>query len=274
LADAEPTPQAEPDRAEDLAPDLAPDREPARERKRDRARARMKRYVDVPLSIRTSDLPVRAASALVMIALAAAAVWAGGAWLAGFIGAVALATFVEYVLLGHRAFSSWSGRGVALVFGLVYIGFAGLLLAQMPVFLMVGVIGTVICVDTFAYFFGRTIGGPKIAPAISPSKTWAGLLGGVVGASLWLAGFVWMLAGRGSFDMVGYDIAELAQIVAVGAVLAVAAQAGDFFESWLKRRAGRKDSSNLIPGHGGVFDRTDGLIPVALLAGLILAPTA
>lgn len=264
MADAEPTPRAEPDETEEILPT----------RKRDRARARMKRYVDVPLSIRTSDLPVRAASALVMIALAATAVWAGGPWLAGFIGAVALATFVEYVALGRRAFKSWAGRGIALLFGLGYIGLAGLFLAQMPVFLMVGVIGTVIFVDTFAYFFGRTIGGPKIAPAISPSKTWAGLLGGVVGASLWLGGFVWIFAGRGSFDMVGYDIVGLAQIVGVGAVLAVAAQVGDFFESWLKRRAGKKDSSNLIPGHGGVFDRTDGLIPVALLAGLILAPGA
>lgn len=266
MADAEPTPREGPIAPEPLSS------EPVR--KRDRARARVRRYVDLPLSLRTSDLPVRAASAVVMIALAALAVWAGGLWLDGFIAAVALATFAEFVLLGRRAFASWSGRALALLFGLGYIGFAGLYLAQMPVFLMVGVIGTVICVDTFAYFFGRTIGGPKIAPAISPSKTWAGLLGGVVGASLWLAGFVWVLAGRGSFDMVGYDLVEVAQIVGVGAVLAVAAQAGDFFESWLKRRAGRKDSSNLIPGHGGVFDRTDGLIPVALLAGLILAPAA
>lgn len=262
--DAEPTLREEPQDALDPGP----------ERKRDRVRARVKRYVDVPLAIRTSDLPVRAASAVVMMVLAAAAIRAGGPWLAGFIGAVTLATFVEYALLGQRAFASWTGRALALLFGLAYIGFAGLFMAQMPVFLMVGVIGTVIFVDTFAYFFGRTLGGPKIAPAISPSKTWAGLLGGVVGASLWLAGFVWALAGRGSFDMVGYDVAELAQIVGVGAVLAVAAQAGDFFESWLKRRAGRKDSSNLIPGHGGVFDRTDGLIPVALLAGLILMPGA
>ena len=248
--------------------------DPLTARKRDRVRARVKRYVDVPIAIRTSDLPVRAASAVVMIVVAVAALRAGGAWLAGFIGAVALATFVEYVRLGYRAFGSWPGRIAALLFGTAYIGVAGLLLAMMPVFLMVGVIGTVIFIDTFAYFFGRTIGGPKIAPTISPSKTWAGLLGGIVGASLWLAGFVWVLGGRGADEIVGFDILELAQIVGAGIVLAVAAQAGDFFESWLKRRAGRKDSSNLIPGHGGVFDRTDGLIPVALLAGLILAPAA
>jgi phosphatidate cytidylyltransferase len=251
---------------DDLAPRFPSDR------RRDRVRARMKRYVDVPIAIRTSDLPVRAASAVVMIVLAAAALRAGGPWLAGFIAAVALATFVEFALLGYRAFVSWPGRIAALLFGIAYIGLAGLVLVQMPVFLMVGVIGTVIFVDTFAYFFGRTIGGPKIAPTISPSKTWAGLLGGIVGASLWLAGFVWTIAGRGSGEMVSFDILELAQIVGAGIVLAVAAQMGDFFESWLKRRAGRKDSSNLIPGHGGVFDRTDGLIPVALLAGLLLMP--
>ena len=132
-----------------------------------------------------------------------------------------------------------------------------------------GVIGTVIAVDTFAYFFGRTIGGPKIAPSISPSKTWAGLLGGIVGASAWLAFFVYYAARQISGPTtMPFETGEIMTLAGLGALLAIAAQAGDFFESWLKRKAGVKDSSNLVPGHGGFFDRTDGMIPVILIAGV------
>ena len=145
----------------------------------------------------------------------------------------------------------------------------------MPPGLVVGIVGTVIAIDTFAYFFGRTIGGPKIAPAISPSKTWAGLLGGVVGASLWLALFIYFSARQISGPTtMGFDMNELGMIALMGLALAVAAQAGDFLESWLKRKAGVKDSSRLIPGHGGVFDRTDGIIPVVLIAGFVLGSAA
>jgi phosphatidate cytidylyltransferase len=112
--------------------------------------------------------------------------------------------------------------------------------------------------DIFAFFAGRAIGGPKIAPRISPSKTWAGLGGGMVGAGI-TAG---VLASR--FDFVFDPVAA----GLVGAALAVLAQAGDFFESWLKRRAGVKDSGTLLPGHGGVMDRVDGVVPVAVAVAL------
>ena len=155
--------------------------------------------------------------------------------------------------------------------GAAYIVLAGVVLTRLTVPLVVGVVGTVIAVDTFAYFFGRTLGGPKIAPSISPSKTWAGLLGGIVGASAWLALFIYLAAGQVSGPTtMGFELGEIGTIVGLGGMLAIAAQAGDFLESWLKRKAGVKDSSRLIPGHGGVFDRTDGMIPVALLAGLFL----
>jgi phosphatidate cytidylyltransferase len=135
---------------------------------------------------------------------------------------------------------------------------------------------TVILIDTGAYFSGRTIGGPKIAPRISPSKTWAGLGGGIVAAGLWLVVVVtffgYLLSG---LDGAGRSLTQavsakaLLLALGIGAVLAVAAQAGDFYESWLKRKAGAKDSSRLIPGHGGVFDRVDGLLPVAIIAGAL-----
>ena len=112
--------------------------------------------------------------------------------------------------------------------------------------------------DICAYLVGRTVGGPKLAPRISPGKTWSGLLGGVAGASL-LGGFAAQALGA------GYWFAA-----AVGGCLAVIGQVGDLFESALKRRAGVKDSGHLIPGHGGLLDRIDGLVFAApVFAGLV-----
>ena len=218
---------------------------------------------------RNADLPVRVASAVVMLGLAGAALWIGGIWLDLFVGAVAVATFGEFLSLATKAFQG-AARLVAIVLGALYIGLAGYFLVVMPAPMVAGVILVVAFVDTFAYAFGRTLGGPKIAPRISPSKTWAGLLGGIVGASLCIGGGAWLIerfvpdASRAAHDPGG-----LVSIVALGLAVAVAAQSGDFLESWLKRRAGVKDSSRLIPGHGGVFDRTDGIIPVTLIVGAL-----
>ncbi len=227
--------------------------------------------VAVPLATKASDLPMRVLSAAVMMAIAIAAVVAGDPWLDGFIAFVALATFVEFVRLVLKATAKLLFRILSILLGAVYVGLAGYVLAQLPVPMIIGVIGSVIFVDSFAYAFGRTLGGPKIAPKISPSKTWAGLLGGVVGASVWLGIFVYVAARQVSgASTMGFEAGEVGTLVLMGAAIAVAAQSGDFFESWLKRKAGVKDSSNLIPGHGGFFDRTDGIIPVVLLAGLFL----
>ncbi|WP_421783634.1 phosphatidate cytidylyltransferase [Kiloniella litopenaei] len=112
--------------------------------------------------------------------------------------------------------------------------------------------------DIGAYFSGKSIGGPKIAPSISPKKTWAGLIGGMISAAL-----------------ISYVFAEFTGLYnplilgLSGAGLAVISQMGDFFESHIKRRFDAKDSSNLIPGHGGLFDRVDGLLACALLVFLI-----
>jgi phosphatidate cytidylyltransferase len=135
--------------------------------------------------------------------------------------------------------------------------------------LIAGVIGT----DVGAYFAGRSIGGAKIAPRISPSKTWSGLFGGMIGAGLMM---VFMQAGIYAFRSgeAGDGDVYLAygwfRLLLTGGALAVVAQMGDFFESGMKRRAGVKDSGRLIPGHGGLFDRTDGLIAVAFAAGVIM----
>lgn len=121
--------------------------------------------------------------------------------------------------------------------------------------------------DITAYFVGRRIGGPKLMRRVSPNKTLSGALGGLVGATA--AG---TLVAVGA-DLMGLSLprgASLPVVAAASALASVLSQAGDLFESWLKRRHGVKDSSRLIPGHGGVMDRLDGFFAVAVLAGLYL----
>lgn len=118
----------------------------------------------------------------------------------------------------------------------------------------------VVATDTAAYFTGRTLGGPKLAPKISPKKTWSGLLGGMAGA-----------AAAGGAVAVAVDGADVATLGLLGGAFAVIAQLGDLLVSKAKRTFSVKDSSNLIPGHGGVLDRLDGFLSTSLvLAALVL----
>jgi phosphatidate cytidylyltransferase len=229
----------------------------------------------VPVSVATSDLPKRAASAVIMLAVAAAAVWQGGMVLRTFIAVVALVCFAEFVRLVVKATPNIFYRLAGMLAGAAYIGLAAQGLAGMDAYHLVAALGVVIFTDTCAYFTGRAIGGPKIAPRISPSKTWAGLFGGMGGSALWLAAYMAVAHNASGSLTLASDVAvesgEALTWAFAGAILAIAAQAGDFFESWLKRRARVKDSSRLIPGHGGVFDRVDGLLPVALIIGIFAA---
>jgi phosphatidate cytidylyltransferase len=234
--------------------------------------------VGVPVSARAGDLPVRLASAAALLVLAASALALGGAVLDAFILLVALIGFVELVRLVMAATSNAALRIAGLVAGAAYLGLASAVMAGAGTFLLVMVIGIAVFTDTGAYFAGRAIGGPRIAPTISPSKTWAGLIGGMIAAAAWV--FVWVAAiDSTALDWLGprfeiglnLSFANTLGGIVLGAALAVVAQAGDFLESWIKRKAGAKDSSRLIPGHGGVLDRIDGLVPVAIVAGLIAA---
>ena len=118
------------------------------------------------------------------------------------------------------------------------------------------VTGTVVVLDVLGYFAGRTFGGPKFWPAISPKKTWSGTIAGWIGAVIWALIMV-LVTGSGDWWM-----------LAAGPLIAFAGQMGDIAESWLKRRVGVKDSSNLIPGHGGVLDRFDAMSGAFLLMGV------
>lgn len=130
---------------------------------------------------------------------------------------------------------------------------------------VVFVVLTVAITDTAAFASGRTIGGPKLAPRLSPNKTWSGLIGGIGTAALVAAAFAYAL-----------DFSPLTLGVS-GLVMGLLAQAGDLGESALKRSFGVKDASNLIPGHGGFMDRMDGLVTASIAAAILalsIDPTA
>ncbi|MCR9178765.1 MAG: phosphatidate cytidylyltransferase [Erythrobacteraceae bacterium] len=232
-----------------------------------------------------SDLLVRLGSAVVMLVISAGALWLGGWLWTGFITLLALGVLWEW----NRLVSRFGVSGVAetawFFGGVVYIGGAALAMMALrngahflpvngqslgygPLEVLIGYMAPIIAVDAGAYFAGRAIGGPKIAPRISPSKTWAGLGGGAIAAGLVAIGNELADFGPASASP-GYDKTSLALALAAGGLIAVLAQTGDFFESWMKRRAGVKDSGNLIPGHGGLFDRLDGFLAVFFMLFVI-----
>ncbi len=167
-------------------------------------------------------------------------------------GIALIAAFVDkndYWIAGGLAYAAMSAIALA---GLRGDGADGLVTL---LFLFAVVWST----DIFAYFNGRSLGGPKLAPRISPNKTWSGAIGGTAAAiAAGLAVVMYFTPGRG-----GLALPLLVLILSAGS------QIGDLFESWIKRHFGRKDSSQLIPGHGGVMDRVDGLVVAAMLLYVI-----
>lgn len=228
----------------------------------------------------STDLPVRVVSAVVMTAIAGTAIWLGGWILAGFVAVIGLGLLYEWVQLSRAIAGSPLALWLWLLVGLVYIGAACLSIVALGAWWAIApIVLVVIATDSCAYFAGRAIGGPKIAPTISPSKTWAGLAGGMAGAAA--VAIACYLIFAAAIDRIGGTPAGLGAharpaalsiAAAIGALLAIVAQAGDFFESWMKRRAGVKDSGALIPGHGGLLDRLDGLMPALIVftAGAVL----
>ena len=195
--------------------------------------------------------------ALALVALLTATSSGGTAVLVMIGGAVAVSVSLllcgrNPVLLSVIAFCGIGATGVGLIWlrGLPEIGIE----------LLIWLLVTVWATDTGAYFSGKTIGGPKLAPQISPGKTWAGLIGGVVLAAAWGAAF-------SSFSEIGSPFA----LALMSAVLALFAQAGDLSVSVAKRRFAVKDAGRLIPGHGGLLDRADGLIGTAPLVAAMMA---
>lgn len=221
-----------------------------------------------------SDLGKRTLTGLGLLLVVGLALWLGGWWWRTFVVLVAIGVYVEWAMLSWALARQVGSKALWLIWGLIYIGIGAGTLAWIRdgldgMGLTIAVIGAVVATDIGGYFVGRTIGGPRIAPSISPSKTWAGLGGGVFLAAVWMIVFSNFYTPDAPLETAVVDLREPALMAFIGILVAILSQTGDFGQSWMKRKAGVKDSSHLLPGHGGLFDRVDGLIAVMFCYGLV-----
>ena len=253
---------------------------------------------------RSSELVLRVCSALVLVPLAIGTAYLGGWAFALFWGAAAIGVLWEWIslvapseersmlLIGGAALAlavALSGMGHALaaivVLAMGALGVAALTLAPRRAWIAGAVVyagalavapivlrldeedgflaviflfAIVWMTDIGAYFAGRALGGPKLVPQVSPNKTWAGAVGGLLAAILAAVAVAKLAA-----------LSAIFPLAVLALALSVFAQAGDLFESFLKRRFHAKDSSHLIPGHGGLMDRLDGFVTASVAAALI-----
>ena len=202
-------------------------------------------------------LAPRIVSAAILAPLALAAVYFGTPFFEILIGAGALVLAWEWNRL-------CAGRFLWLGWGFIYIAvpcWSLLYLRSDPAFgkeTLFWLFAVVWAADTGAYACGRLIGGPKLASIISPNKTWAGLFGGIGAAGIVGVATAMILAKESGLALAGWS-------AAVGAV----SHAGDLAESWVKRHFGVKDMGNILPGHGGLFDRVDGLLAAAVAVAVV-----
>lgn len=267
---------------------------------------------DVEAKAPANPLLTRIATGVVLIILALFAVWRGGPVFAALIAVATLIMFSEWAVM-HRLGRGIRLAGLALLAGVLVViqlatagealvalaggagliwlfaarlqkgaGFwaaAGLLYAGLPALALIWVRGLplglaatvflLVCVwaaDIIAFFTGRAIGGPKLAPSISPNKTWSGAIGGIVGAMV-------IGGGLAAAYLASFGGIKAGYFFGLAGALAGLSVLGDLLESGLKRRAGVKDSGTILPGHGGVMDRLDGLVPVAVAGAAVFAMT-
>jgi len=203
-----------------------------------------------------NELAVRTITGILLIAAALGAAYVGWNVLALLVATIATLMFYEWTRIVRGWGATWyvSGFFYALLPALALLWIRER--DHHGLALLVWTFVVTWSTDIGAYFAGRRFGNRKLAPAISPNKTVEGLYGGILAASL--LGGAWALA-------TGLGIA----LLLLAPLFAVAAQGGDLFESGMKRRAGVKDSGAWLPGHGGVLDRLDGLVPVAVLTAAV-----
>jgi len=188
---------------------------------------------------------------------------AGGAAVLAAFGKVGLGILLLPIGAILATLLTLGRNSVFSALGVFYVGLPAVSLIwlrsdpQLGLLAVIFVIVVVITTDTAGFVTGRLMGGPKLWPRVSPNKTWAGMVGALAASSV-VAGLFWFVVPESS----------AVRLAAIGAILSFVAQAGDLAESTIKRRFGAKDASSLIPGHGGVMDRVDGLVAAASAVGL------
>ncbi len=261
----------------------------------------------------SKDLRTRIVSGLVMAAIALVTVWCGGLAFAGFVAILAALVSLEWQSMVTHArptpfvYASAGAVALSIVLTTLDMGFTPFFAVGVAVFLAAGIGGAgespaarnwmtfgpfyaaipgmaivglrgddsvgltatlfvffvVWSTDVSAYLFGRSIGGAKLWPSVSPAKTWSGAIGGLIAGTA-----------AGAIVDAYAPSGALGPMLLLAAALSIASQTGDLFESAMKRRFGAKDSGDVIPGHGGMMDRLDGLIAAAMLAFMIGAINA
>ena len=224
---------------------------------------------------RWSDLRIRILSAAVLTPIGVASVWFGGVAFTLIVGIIVTGLVIEWLLLFRpqepriEPRLAWARlpptRPGLFSAGLFYVAIAGtslLWLRADPLSGRADVLFVLLIVwagDIGAYVVGRCIGGPRLAPHISPGKTWSGAVGGLIAA---------VVTGLLAAHFLATPVTPW-QPALIAIVLSIVAQAGDLLESFVKRLLAVKDSGNLIPGHGGLFDRLDGVLAAAPVAALL-----
>lgn len=207
-----------------------------------------------------SELQLRIVSAVVMAILALGSAWLGG-WVFVLVwAAISLLVLQEWLAITRMKpdFALWGLAGIIYAVALFFSVYALRDHARYGLTAILFLFAVVWAADVFAYFAGRAFGGPKLAPRISPKKTWSGAVGGLVGA---------VVAGLALLAFTGVAVRPAHGVLAIA--LGIASIGGDLFESAFKRKFAVKDSGRLIPGHGGFMDRLDGFIVAAVLAAIV-----
>jgi phosphatidate cytidylyltransferase len=207
---------------------------------------------------------IRSLSALVMASFVLSAIWIGSPYfeaLIGLIGCLAIMEWYRLILVNRPKFPNI----IFMCFGVLYVLVPCLILVWLRnngphgLYFIVWFFVVIWSTDIGAYLFGKSIGGAKLAPKISPNKTWAGFFGGISSAVIVSLLFYYFL----------YPMAGLILFFLGCVIISIVGQIGDLFESWCKRRLGVKDSGKLIPGHGGILDRVDSLLLSTPIAGVV-----